>query len=47
MEKLAPVSTRKRLLDSWSSMWTNGPGATALSRPRLASFPSCREASTW
>jgi hypothetical protein len=42
MEKLARVSTKKSRFVSWSSMWTRGPGATALRRLRPASFPSCR-----
>ena len=41
--KGAPVSTRKRLLESWSVTYTSWPGATALTSPRTPSFPAiCR-----
>jgi hypothetical protein len=44
----APVSTRKRLPDNWSSIWTSLPGATAFRRPRRLNFPaSCRGPYTW
>ena len=47
IEKLAPVSIKKRLLNIWSTMCTREPGTMALRRPWSASFPRCMEDCTW